>query len=66
MSNRVEVVNRSAGKQQGTVKTCIIDLNGKTVWEQIEGYVSDEDMTLEMMPIDVPQEIAGAYFLRLT
>ena len=66
LTNHVEVVNYSAGHQQGTVKASIIDLNGKTVWEQIQGYVSDEDMTLEMMQVEVPQEIAGVYFLRLT
>ena len=65
-SNYVEVVNRSAGHQQGTVKASIIDLNGNTVWEQVQGYVCDEDMTLDMMQVNVPQEIAGAYFLRLT
>ena len=66
VSNFVEVVNSSAGRQQGTVKACIIDMNGKTVWEQVQGYVCDEDMTLDMMQVEVPQEIAGAYFLRLT
>ena len=66
VSNFVEVVNRSAGRQQGTVKASIIDLNGNTVWEQVQGYVCDEDMTLDMMQVEVPQEIAGAYFLRLT
>ena len=60
------MVNRSAGHQQGTVKASIIDLNGNTVWEQVQGYVCDEDMTLDMMQVKVPQEIAGAYFLRLT
>ena len=66
VTNYVEVVNRSAGHQQGTVKASIIDLNGETLWEQIQGYVCDEDMTLDMMQVKVPTEIAGAYFLRLT
>ena len=66
VTNHVEVVNRSAGHQQGTVKASIIDLNGKTLWEQTQGYVSDEDMTLDMMQVEVPAEIAGAYFLRLS
>lgn len=66
LSNYVEVVNRSAGRQQGTVKANIIDMNGKTVWEQVQGYVCDEDMTLDMMQVEVPKDIAGAYFLRLT
>ena len=66
VTNFVEIVNRSAGRQQGTVKASIIDMNGKTVWEQVQGYVCDEDMTLDMMQVEVPQEIAGAYFLRLT
>ena len=66
LSNNVEVVNRSAGHQQGTVKASIIDLNGKTVWEQVQGYVCDEDMTLDMMQVEVPKDITGAYFLRLT
>ena len=65
-TNHVEVVNRSAGHQKGTAKASIIDLNGKTLWEQTMDYICDEDMTLEMMQVDVPQEIAGAYFLRLT
>ena len=65
-TNHVEVVNRSAGQQKGTAKASIIDLNGKTLWEQTMDYICDEDMTLEMMQVDVPQEIAGAYFLRLT
>ena len=66
VSNYVEVVNRSAGKQQGKVKACIIDLNGKTVWEDEQGFVCDEDMTLDMMQVKVPEDIAGVYFLRLT
>ena len=65
-TNHVEVVNRSAGQQKGTARASIIDLNGKTLWEQTMDYICDEDMTLEMMQVDVPQEIAGAYFLRLT
>ncbi|MBQ1746895.1 MAG: beta-glycosidase, partial [Muribaculaceae bacterium] len=66
VSNCVEIVNRSAGHQEGTVKASIISLNGETVWEQVQGYVCDEDMTLDMMQIEVPEDIAGAYFLRLT
>ena len=66
VSNRVEIVNRSAGHQQGTVKASIINLKGEAVWEQVQGYVCDEDMTLDMMKVEVPEEIAGAYFLRLT
>lgn len=66
VTNYVEVVNRSAGRQQGTAKATIIDLNGNTLWEQTQGYVCDEDMTLDMMQVEVPEEIAGAYFLRLT
>jgi hypothetical protein len=66
VSNYVEVVNRSAGHQRGTAKASIIDLNGKTVWESTMDYVCDEDMTLDMMQVNVPDEIAGAYFLRLT
>ena len=48
------------------VKASIIDLNGQTLWEEEQGYVCDEDMTLDMMEVKVPKEIAGAYFLRLT
>ncbi len=66
VSNCVEIVNRSAGHQEGTVRASIINLNGETVWEQVQGYVCDEDMTLDMMKVEVPKEIAGAYFLRLT
>ncbi len=66
LTNYVEVVNRSAGRQQGTAKAAIIDLNGNTVWEQTQGYVCDEDMTLDMMQVEVPEDIARAYFLRLT
>lgn len=65
VSNCVEIVNRSAGHQEGTVKASIVNLNGETVWEQVQGYVCDEDMTLEMMQAKVPESIAGAYFLRL-
>ena len=66
VSNYVEIVNRSAGHQQGIVKASIIDLNGKTLWEQVQGYVIDEDMTLDMMQVEVPDGISGVYFLRLT
>ncbi len=66
LTNYVEVVNRSAGHQKGTAKASIIDLNGMTLWEQTMDYICDEDMTLEMMQAKVPQEIAGAYILRLT
>ena len=47
VSNHVEIVNRSAGRQQGIVKASVIDLNGNTLWEQVQGYVIDEDMTLD-------------------
>ena len=66
VSNYVEVVNRSAGKQQGTVMATIIDLNGNTMWEDEQDFVCDEDMTLDMMQVKVPEEISGAYFLSLT
>ena len=66
VTNFVEVVNRSAGRQQGTVKASIIDLNGNTLWECQQAYDINEDMTIDKMQVDVPQEIAGAYFLRLT
>ena len=66
LTNYVEVVNRSAGHQKGTAKASIIDLNGMTLWEQTMDYICDEDMTLEMMQVKVPQAIAGAYILRLT
>ncbi|MBQ1736615.1 MAG: beta-glycosidase, partial [Muribaculaceae bacterium] len=65
VSNHVEIVNRSAGRQQGIVKASVIDLNGNTLWEQVQGYVIDEDMTLEMMRVEVPAEMSGVYFLRL-
>jgi hypothetical protein len=41
-------------------------LNGNTLWEQVQGYVIDEDMRLDMMQVVVPNDIAGVYFLRLT
>ncbi len=66
VTNYVELVNRSAGRQQGTAKAAIIDLKGNTLWEQTQGYVCDDDMTLDMMQVEVPEDIAGAYFLRLT
>ena len=66
VTNHVEVVNRSAGHQQGTVKASIIDLNGNTMWEQTQDFSCDEDLTLDMMQVEVPAEIAGAYFLRLS
>ncbi len=66
VTNFVEVVNRSAGRQQGTVKASIIDLNGNTLWESQQAYDINEDMTIDKMQVVVPQEIAGAYFLRLT
>ena len=66
VSNYVEVVNRSAGKQQGMAKAAIIDLKGKTLWEEEQGYVCDEDMTLDMMQVQLPQGYDGVYFLRLS
>jgi hypothetical protein len=66
VTNYVEVVNRSAGHQQGAVKASIIDLKGQTLWERVQDYVIDEDMTSDMLQVKVPDEIAGAYFLRLT
>jgi hypothetical protein len=65
-SNYVEIVNHSAGRQEGIVKACIVDLSGNIVWERQQGYLCDEDMTLEMMQIEVPEEVVGAYILRLT
>ena len=66
VTNYVEVVNRSAGRQQGTAKASIKDMKGNTLWESSQDYVCDEDMTLDMMQVEVPEDIAGAYFLRLT
>ena len=65
-SNYVEIVNHSAGRHEGIVKACIVDLSGNIVWERQQGYLCDEDMTLEMMRIEVPEEVVGAYILRLT
>ncbi len=66
ITTNVEVINRSAGHQQGTVKAVAIALDGTELWAESRPYNCDEDTTLQAMPVALPSDFRGVYILRLT
>ena len=66
VSNRVEVINRSAGLQQGTVTALAIGLDGTKLWTESKPYNCDSDTTLQSLSITLPIDFTGVYILRLT
>lgn len=66
ITSNIEVINRSAGHQQGTVTAKAIALDGTTIWTANEPYKCGEDTTLQAMPVALPVDFTGVYILRLT
>ena len=66
VSNRVEIINRSAGQQHGIVKAMAISLDGKEIWSGSKPYNCDSDTTLQLMSVAVPSDFSGVYIMRLT
>lgn len=66
VSCRVEVVNRSAGQQQGEVRAEAVAMDGTTLWSARQPYDCVEDTTLETLQVTLPSSFAGVYLLRLT
>lgn len=66
LTNKVEVVNLSGRNARKLVaKVEVLDMYGKAVWSDQADVISDEDTTLELMDVTVPEGITPAYFIRL-
>ena len=65
-TNQVEVINHSAGHQTGSVTATIYGINGDLLWSSSMPYDLEEDHALDAMTVEVPQQLDGVYFLRLT
>lgn len=66
LSGKVEVVNLSARDgRQLVAKAEVLDMYGNVKWSEEQSLVSDEDTTVELMPVAVPSDITSAYFIRL-
>ena len=64
--NVIEVVNYSAGMQNGlTAKALIMNLDGQIVWENECLVDSEEDSTNKCMPIEFPEEVSEVHFIKL-
>ena len=66
LTNQVEVINHSAGHQIGKVTATIYSIDGILLWSKEMPYDLQEDHTFEAMTVEVPHEIEGIYFLRLS
>jgi len=66
LTNQVEVINHSAGHQIGKVTATIYSIDGILLWSKEMPYDLQEDHTFEAMTVEVPHEIEGVYFLRLS
>ena len=66
LTNQVEVINHSAGHQIGKVTATIYSIDGILLWSKEMPYDLQEDHTFDAMTVEVPHEIEGVYFLRLS
>ena len=66
VNNQVEVINHSAGHQAGIVNVSAYLLNGALLWSKETPYDLQEDRTLDVMAVELPQDFEGVYILRLT
>ena len=66
LTNQVEVINHSAGHQIGKVTATIYSIDGILLWSKEMPYDLQEDHTFDAMTVEVPHEIEGIYFLRLS
>ena len=63
----IEVVNYSAGSQQGlTAKVEVLNMDGKTMWTKTAALDSKEDSTAACIPMEYPSGLSSVHFLRLT
>ena len=65
-TNQVEVINHSAGHQAGSVIATVYGLDGKLMWNKSMDYDLQEDGHFDAMTVELPQQLEGVYFLRLT
>lgn len=66
-TDEVEVVNYSAGTHNGlTAKAQIINMDGNVVWEKEATVDSREDTTLKCIPLEYPDQVSPAHFIKLT
>ena len=67
LTNAVEVVNYSAGKQAGlTARVQVIDIDGSLKWEKSANLDSIEDSTVSPIQIEYPPGLSRTHFIRLS
>ena len=64
--NQVEIINHSAGHQEGIVTATTYGIDGNLLWNRSIPYDVGEDKYFDAMTIEVPRHFEGIYFLRLT
>jgi hypothetical protein len=63
----IEVVNYSAGTQQGlTAKVEVLNMDGKSMWTKTASVDSKEDSTVACIPMEYPSGLSSVHFLLLT
>ncbi|UWZ84107.1 glycosyl hydrolase 2 galactose-binding domain-containing protein [Occallatibacter riparius] len=66
-ADTLEVVNYNAGDQTGlTARAEVIDIDGKTKWQQSANLDSKEDSTESPLKMQYPAGLARTHFIRLT
>lgn len=66
-TDAVEVVNYSAGEQNGlTAHAQVIDIDGTVKWEKSAAVDSHEDSTVSPLQLEFPAGLAQTHFIRLT
>ena len=67
LKGTVEVVNYHAGTHSGlTAKAQIMNMNGTEAWSKECALGIAEDHTITCFPLEVPENISDAYFVKLT
>ena len=67
LKGTVEVVNYHAGNEADlTARAQILNMDGTEAWSKVRPLNIAEDNTITCFPLDVPEDISDAYFVKLS
>ncbi|MCR5130199.1 MAG: discoidin domain-containing protein [Prevotella sp.] len=65
LADSVEVVNMASGHRDGIAVARLYDMHGVEFWHNDAPFSSDDDTTVSCLPIEIPKDYKGVYFLRM-
>ena len=65
LADSVEIVNMASRHREGIAVARLYDMHGVEFWHHDAPFSSDDDTTVSCLPIEVPNDYKGVYFLRL-